>query len=156
MKSESLTLFADYYQFYLQDDNVDVGDLSDAWTPDAVERKLAVVPGSIGVGTARNMDVPVTVEIHDTKPEIQFDEWDQINHCSINIQTGNIVIAGCMDYFPDAKRISVTPGIYEAIVCYRGLDSISKDGLDGNDSYSICFYPGNEIEIEILKKHKTG
>ena len=54
------TLFADYFQFYLQDEAAS-GDLSEAWTVDAVDRLLAVSPGVIGIGTVRNMDVPVEV-----------------------------------------------------------------------------------------------
>lgn len=43
MSHYKLTLFADCFQFYIQDENVD-GNLSDAWTDDAVERLLAVAP----------------------------------------------------------------------------------------------------------------
>ena len=41
------TLFADYFQFYLQDETVE-GDLSDAWTQETVENLLATAPGTIG------------------------------------------------------------------------------------------------------------
>ena len=152
MKKESLTLFADYYQFYLQDDDSEVGDLSDAWTTEAVKRKLAIAPNTIGVGTARNMDVPVEIQIHDEEPKINFDEWDLINQCSIEINTGRIVIAGCTDYFPDAMRIDISPRIYQSIICYKALDSISDDGLDGDDSYLIHLFPGKEIETTTLKE----
>jgi hypothetical protein len=50
-------LFADYFQFYLQDERAG-GDLSESWTQEAVDRLLATAPGTIGVGTVRNMDVP--------------------------------------------------------------------------------------------------
>jgi hypothetical protein len=101
MSSYSYSLFADYYQFYLQDEPVK-GDLSDAWTNDAVSNLLAVAPGTIGVGTVRNMDVPVEVKIVESEPMETFDEWDQVNECDIEILSGTIVIAGCTDYFPDA------------------------------------------------------
>ena len=57
-------VFADYFQFYLQDESVD-GDLVDIWDAVAVERLFALTLGTIAVGTVRNMDVPVVVEIHD-------------------------------------------------------------------------------------------
>ncbi len=60
MSRYELTLFADYHQFYIQDENVD-GKLSDAWTDEAVERLLTVAPGTVGIGTVRNVDVPVTM-----------------------------------------------------------------------------------------------
>jgi hypothetical protein len=50
-------------------------------------------------------------------------------------------VAGCTDYFPDAKRIDVTPGIYDVLVAYRNLESLSEDGLDGDDSYHIFLAP---------------
>jgi hypothetical protein len=50
------SLFADYYQFHLQDEPA-VGDLGEAWNGDAVHRQLAVAPSTIGVGTARNVEV---------------------------------------------------------------------------------------------------
>ena len=37
-------LFADYYQFYLQDECAE-GNLGDSWSPEAVERLLAVGRG---------------------------------------------------------------------------------------------------------------
>jgi hypothetical protein len=79
-------------------------------------------------------------------------EWQQVNLCSLRTGTGRLVVAGCTDYFPDAARISVRPGIYQAIVCYRGLDTISADGLRGDDSYHVFLFPGDECEVSVLKK----
>ena len=64
MTANRYDLFADYFQFYLQDDDQSFGDLSAAWTGEATERLLAVAPHVIGVGTARNMTVPVSVSVH--------------------------------------------------------------------------------------------
>lgn len=56
MTRHQFDVFADYFQFYLQDDDTQLGDLSEAWTPEAVDRLLAVVAGAVGVGTVRNTD----------------------------------------------------------------------------------------------------
>src|SRR4051812_26104513 len=69
-------IFADYHQFYLQDDDQSFGDLSAAWTEEATERLLAVGPHVIGIGTARNMTVPVSVSVHESRPKIREEEWD--------------------------------------------------------------------------------
>ena len=132
------TLFADYFQFYLQDESSS-GDLSDSWTQEAVDRLLAIAPGTIGVGTVRNMKVRVTVEIEDEEPAEDLALWDQVNECSIDVPSGRLVVAGCTDYFPDAPRIELQPGPYRARICYRNLDklSLSADGLEGDDSYRI-------------------
>src|SRR5579863_10494062 len=106
MQSFKFELFADYFQFYLQDEKAK-GDLSESWTEEATQRLLAIAPDTIGVGTVRNMTVPVFVEIQEVESTEGFDKWDHIVECSLNIPTGNIVIAGCTDYFPDAARIKV-------------------------------------------------
>jgi hypothetical protein len=141
MKTIELTLFADYHQFYLQDDDIRVGDLSNAWTAEATERLLAVADHVVGVGTVRSMNVPVHIAIDARLPDLDLSEWDRINRASLACDTGRIVVAGCTDYFPDAKRIDVAPGVYDVLVAYRNLESLSEDGLDGDDSYHIFLAP---------------
>jgi len=151
----SFSLFADYHQFYLQDEAAP-GNLAEAWTPDAVDRMLALAPGVIGVGTARDMDVPVEVEILSQPPAEDFTAWDRVNECSIRLSSTRAVIAGCTDYFPDAARIPVTPGEYRARIYYGGLDSLSPDGLDGQDHYRIALWPAPEGPTIRLKSPSVG
>lgn len=145
-------LFADYFQFYLQDEQAE-GDLSNSWSSEAVERMLALAPGTIGVGTARNMTVPVTVETREFAPQKEdFNIWDQINECSIAVPSGSLVIAGCTDDFPDAARIPLLPGRYRARIYYGQLYDLSDDGLEGNDLYKIVLWPSENSELKILKQ----
>ncbi len=145
-------LFADYHQFYLQDEQADC-DLSDSWTEQASKDLFAIAVGMIGIGTARNLDVPVTVEIHNSEPENDFDEWDHVIECSVDIPSGKIVVAGCTDYFPDAARISVESGVYRARVFYGELDSLSADGCDGKDQYKVALWLGATINPKVIKRH---
>jgi hypothetical protein len=140
MTTHAFTLFADYFQFYLQDEKAH-GDLSEAWTPQAVERLLALAPGVIGVGTARNMDVPVEVDILETEPRDDRGGWDRVNDCTIDVPSGRLVVAGCTDYFPDAARIEIAPGSYNARIYYGGLSTVSADALEGDDRYRIVLWP---------------
>jgi len=151
MQRHELTLFADYHQFYLQDDDSTYGDLSEAWTDDATDRLLAVAPHVIGIGTARNVEVPVAVEVHDARPIFDLAAWDRVNLASVQVDSGSVVVAGCTDYFPDAFRIKVAPGTYEALICYFGLDTLSEDGLDGDDRYLVVLYPGRAQQVQVLK-----
>lgn len=144
-------LFADYHQFYLQDEPVE-GNLGDAWTEDASSRLLAVAPGVIGVGTVRNMDVPVTIEILDREPQLDPAGFDHVVECSLSVQSGRIVVAGCTDYFPDAARIDVPAGTYRVRVSYANLSSLSADGLDGNDSYHLELWLAPSAEVSVLKR----
>ena len=151
MHRYDLVLFADYHQFYLQDEKAD-GDLSDAWSDEATDRLLALAPGVIGIGTVRNMDVPVRIQILEREPPPDFTEFDQVIECSLEIPSGRIVAAGCTDYFPEAKRIEVPTGTYRVRVGYANLDSLSEDGLDGNDSYNLQLWQAPTAGVSILKR----
>jgi len=147
-------LFADYHQFYIQDEPVE-GNLGDSWTPEAIERLLALAPGTVGVRTVRNMTVPVDIEICDTPFDERLDAWDQVNECSIQIESGRIVVAGCTDYFPDAARIVVQPSTYRVRVYYGKLDSLSPDGLEGEDHYRLAMWPDTPGPAVVLKQRPT-
>ena len=153
MRRFEYKLFADYHQFYLQDECVK-GDLSESWTQEATDRLLAVAPGTIGVGTVRNMVVPVVVEVVDTEPDEDTTKWDQVNECDFEVRSGRVVVAGCTDYFPDAARIDVEPGSYRARLYYGSLDALSDDGLDGDDHYKIVLWRGMPGPLEILKQRR--
>ncbi|PSB88012.1 hypothetical protein C5F63_08785 [Photobacterium damselae subsp. damselae] len=103
MEEFELELFADYHQFYLQDDEVEKNDLGDAWTEEVIERLSASTYFAIGIGTVRNMDVPVFIKILEAEPSINFDDWEHVVMTSIEYEIRKLVIAGCTDYFPDAK-----------------------------------------------------
>lgn len=62
------------------------------------------------------------------------------------------------DYFPDAARVSLLPGSYRARIYYAHLDSLSEDGLDGNDEYRVVLWPAPPSGLKILKArgHKVG
>jgi len=149
--TRSFELFADYFQFYIQDESSD-GDLSNAWTDQATADLVALAPGVIGVGTARNMDVPVTIEIHDAEPSLSLDAWDQVAECDIAVPSGKLIVAGCTDYLRDAARISVPSGQYRARLLYAGLNTLSADGLDGADHYTVQLWRAPAQGLRILKR----
>ena len=148
---QSFNLFADYFQFYLQDEAVD-GDFSDAWTHEAVTRLLAVAPGAVGVGTVRNMEVPVSLEVLASEPPLNAAPYDHIVEGPLSVAGKRLVIAGCTDYFPEAARIQIAPGSYRVRVCYSGLDSLSEDGLDGDDRYHLQLWPAPLSDVAVVKQ----
>jgi len=150
MRRFEYKLFADYFQFYLQDESVE-GDVSESWSAEAEARLLAVAPGTVGVGTVRNMDVPVTVELLDAQPDSDFKDWDHVTECAIEVLSGRIVIAGRTDYFPDASRIDVEPGSYRVRISYGHLDTLSDDGLDGDDRYRVQLWQASAIAPQVIK-----
>jgi hypothetical protein len=148
---QNFNLFADYFQFYLQDETAD-GNLSDAWSDEAVSRLLAVAPGVVGVGTVRNMEVGVTLEVLTSSPELNMTAYDHVVECSLTVTSKKLVIAGCTDYFPDAARIPVDPGTYRVRVCFSDLKSLSEDGLDGDDRYHLQIWPAPWGDIAVVKQ----
>ena len=155
MQTHRFKLFADYFQFFLQDESAD-GNLSDCWSADAVQRLLALAPGTIGVRTVRNMEVPVLVEVHLSEPKGDFAAWDHVTECSIDLPSGRIVVSGCTDYFPDAARIEVAPGCYQVRLFYGALDTVSEDGLKGNDHYKAALWPASWSEVRVLKNWRMA
>src|SRR5258707_13388220 len=103
MLRQELEIFADYFQFYLQDDE-QLGDLSDAWTEDAIKRMFAIGPGVVGIGTVRNMDVPVTIDVLEAEPIDDIGEWEHVVEGGLEVGTGRLVVAGSTDFFPNALR----------------------------------------------------
>ena len=155
MTRHQFELFADYFQFYIQDDDQELGSLADAWTTDAVDRLLAVAAGTVGIGTVRNMDVPVTIEVHDTEPDLALEAWDHMVECDLEVKSGRVVVAGCTDYFPEAARIPLTPGLYRVRASYGGLDTLSEDGLDGSDSYRVQLWPSRGPGTVVVVKQRS-
>lgn len=146
-------IFADYCQFYIQDEDAQ-GDLSSSWTEEAVAQLLALAPGTIGVGTVRNMEVPVELELCASAPSADLDMWDHVNECSIDVPSGRLVVAGCTDYFPNAARVEVRPATYRARIYYGCLDSLSEDGLEGDDQYKIVLWPAPVEDLRVLKQRQ--
>ena len=151
IKSLTLNIFADYFQFYIQDEAA-AGDLSQSWDEEAVARLFAIAPGTVGIGTVRNTDVPIVMEIHDHEPRDDLSEWDHVVEASLDVPSGKIVIAGCTDYFPDAMRLDVPPGCYRVRVSYGSLDALSEDKLSGDDHYRLQLWPGIKDNPKILKQ----
>jgi hypothetical protein len=139
-----LELFADYFQFYIQDENAS-GYSGDIWTDHAIKIMLATADGTIAIGTVRNMVVPVYIRILSSSPEMKVSDDENeiglINECDLKVSSGQIVIAGCTDYFPEAKRIKLNAGLYRVRVYYFNLDKLSENGLEGKDLYEVQLWP---------------
>lgn len=151
MKSYYLEIFADYNQVYLHDETIEP-DLSVAWDDQAYENLIVVDHGCIALSTARNMDVPVELVVSDEKPYIDKKSWEHIVYCGISLDSGLLVVRGPSDYLPNATRARLQPGYYAVYILYRGLTTLSEDGLEGDDYYKIMLWPSDEVvEVSVLK-----
>jgi hypothetical protein len=154
MRILTFELFADYFQFYLQDEDSN-GINGDSWSNDACARKLAVEPDAIGVGTERNFNVPVVIELWPSEPPLDFAAWDHVVECSFAVPTGKIVVAGCTDELAESRRIDIDPGIYRARVSGGHLAS-AKSFDEGDDVYRVQLWRAPAGPIDVLKQDETA
>jgi hypothetical protein len=168
--SYQFSIFADYHQVYLEDSQARTGEEKDtdqrvaaldAWVAQLLNeqariRHLGVAPGVICILTARNMTVPVKVEVYTQAPPSDVEGWDQVVEASLEVPSGCLVVLGCTDYLPDAPRIAVEPGTYRARVYFGGIDTLSSDGLEGADHYQVALWPAPASEPVILLAKDGG
>lgn len=148
-----LEVFADYYQFYVCDEafSTDTGTL---WDDVATDRMLAAGADLVAVGTARNCDVPVTLEILGGEPPNDFADWDHVVECGIHLSSGRLILFGCTEDPKEAPRFHVRPGDYCARISYGNLTELFS-ALEGNDRYRVQLWPGTRSEVSVAKRRPS-
>lgn len=141
MTEYAFELFADFHQFLVRDSQAEWADLPEQWTGEAIASMFVQGTGYVGVGTARDTVVPVRVRVHSLEPSLDPAHWDRVVMGTIDIPSGELVISGVTDNEMTGGRIEVAPGTYCLRVLYENLNSISSDGLSGNDRYSLELWP---------------
>lgn len=143
-------IFADYFQIYLRDEAH--SELPDDYTEENIARHLMVGPTGIIVHTARNMSVPIRVEWHDQRPTFDFDTFQHVVDAGFSCPTGQLVLAGMTDDVETSPRLSVKAGPLGVRLSLSGLDTLSDNGLDGNDQYLVQLWPESKTSIlHVLK-----
>ncbi|MEK7723898.1 MAG: hypothetical protein AAB336_06085 [Acidobacteriota bacterium] len=143
-------IFADYHQFYLEDET-SPHDTGSIWTKETFQQMIAVSEKLVAVGTARNVEVPISIEIHDSEPILEIEKYSRINECSLETTSNKLILAGCTDYLPEAIRIEIEPAIYRVRVLYGNLETV-KDEFEGEDFYILQLWKENEFrEVKTLK-----
>jgi hypothetical protein len=143
-------LLADYFQIYLRDEAHP--DLPDDYTDEAIASRLVAGPHAVILHTARNMTVPIRVEWHDQRPKVDLDAYQHVVEAQFDCPSGQLVLAGLTDYDPTAPRLSVKAGPLGVRASLSGLDTLSEDGLEGDDPYVVQLWPGAEPEgVRVLK-----
>ena len=153
MAVERLELFADYFQFVLLDERCD-DDFSAIWTPEALQRMLAVGDRSISVGTLRNVTVSVEIYFVTAKPIFDLSGYDHAAEASFSVPSGRLAVLGCTDYLPDAKHFDVQPGHYQVLSLASGVDTIVNEWDPAEDLYSVYLWLGAPIIPRLLKHWK--
>jgi hypothetical protein len=142
-------IFADYHQFYLADARG--WSIPDDWVDEAMANRIHCDADLLVVTTARDMNVPVRVELHDREPQIDTTAADHVVLGSVG-SGGQLIVIGCTEPIDTAARIAVPSGNLRAMVVFSGLDTLSEDELDGEDRYVIHLWPSPETGVEVLRK----
>jgi len=146
-------IFADYFQFYLWD----AGEMPEPPT-DYVETdlraRIKAAPFVVVIQPVRNMDVPVTLALAEAAPVLDLDAWDHVAEASLDLPSGRLEIHECTGGSIDI--LDVAPGGYRVRACFAGLDTLSEDGLDGDDRYHLTLWPAPAAPVEVLKQHEDG
>lgn len=133
-------LFADYHQVYLCD-AVRPPTLPDEWRQEDLRQRVTLADRALVLSTARNVEVPVKVELHGTRPTPDLALVDHAVEASLRVPSGKLVIAGLTDDIKAAARLAVPAGELRALVLFTGLGSLSEDGLEGDDRYTVHLWP---------------
>lgn len=146
-------IFADYHQFYLWDRARDASSALDYTEADCTAR-IKTGPFIVVIMPERNMAVPVTLELADRAPDPDFEAWDHVTEASLDLPSGGLEIHECTGGSVDV--LEVEPGSYRVRTHHGGLDSLSEDGLDGDDQYRIVLWPAPASEVVVIKQFTGG
>ena len=136
-------LYADHNQIHLLDETSSPS-FEDAWTTEATEDCLAVAKGGLAIGTKETDDVVVTIELAKAQPE-KLAPGDRINEASIALPSGKLVVMGCADYFPKAKRVALAKGTYRIRITHTGL-------ARGKEKLAIVLWPAKPAKPKVLQR----
>ena len=149
MQRVEFQLFADYFQFYVMDEQASP-PIPEDWTDEDVASRVQVAPYLIIVCPVRNMTVPVVVEVHEAEPALSLVGWDHVVACSIDLPYGQILVDECTG--PPAARLRVEPGHYQARVLFGGLGTLRENDLEGDDHYEVMLWQGEPRDLQVLKQ----
>jgi hypothetical protein len=147
------TVFADYFQFIVQDENAE-DDFAAIWTDEALVAQTAFGMSAVCAGTLRNVEVPVEIVVAEADPRISLEVVDHAVEGSIEVPSGRLVVMGCTDYFADATRLEVQPGTYQVLAVMTGIESIKTEWEPANDKYIVYLWPGPARPSKLLKHWK--
>jgi hypothetical protein len=144
-----LAIFADYHQFYVWDPETSGGQAPEQWSNEDVANRVKVLRGVVVVCPARQMTVPVEVGIWDSEPHVVFNAWQHVAEAPLTT-AGRIEIHECTG--GSHACFTVEPGDYTVRALFRGLDTLSEDGLDGKDFYEIQIWKAPSAGLRIIRK----
>lgn len=144
-----LRVFADYHQFYVWGADTCDRHAPEDWSDQDVADRAKAASGVVVICPVRSMEVPVEAGIWDSEPQVIFDQWQHVIEAPLRT-TGRIEVDECTGE-PQAG-FAVEPGDYTVRALYRGLDSLSEDGLEGEDFYEVQIWMASCAGLRVIKR----
>lgn len=144
-----LKVFADYHQFYVWDPVASDRHAPEDWSDQDVANRAKVVPGVVVICPVRNMEVPVEIGIWDSEPQVIFSAWQHVIEAPL-ATAGLVEIHECTG--GSLACFSVEPGDYTVRALYRGLDTLSEDGLEGKDCYEVQMWKSPCTGFRVIRR----
>src|SRR4051794_20059316 len=138
LQHQAFEVFADHHQFYLWDEGMSPEAPIDYDDAD-VERRIKTAAYVVVIQPERDMNVEVDLEVHDSAPAYNADEWDHIAEASLELPTGKLQVHECTG--GPVADFELEPGWYRVRSLHGGLGTIDESGLEGSDHYSIMLWP---------------
>jgi hypothetical protein len=98
--------------------------------------------------------VAVDIHISDARPALAFDTVDHAVEGAFASPTGQLLVMGCTEYFPDARRLSVASGNYQFLYLISGVSTIKNEWEPADDLYRLYLWPGHPIPTRVIKQWK--
>ena len=96
------------------------------------------------------MTVPVALEIYESDPGFAPNSWDHVAECSLQLDSGQLEVHECTG--GSVATLHVKPGSYRVRALYGSLDSLSSNGLEGDDHYLVNLWPAPPGPVVVLKQ----
>jgi hypothetical protein len=136
-----LQVYADYYQFYVQDEHSPC-DTGEIWAkPEDTELGLVAGDGLVAISTKRYETVPVRIERYHADPGFDWEGIDRVSECGLVVTTQLVVgmPISSMTAVPE-----VEPGTYAVRSMAWGLATVTSD-WDGGDHYIVQLWPADDV-----------
>jgi len=142
-----LEIFADYFQFYLWDSDKRPAPV--IWSEQNVRDRAHVALGVVVICPIRNMRVPLEVSIWEEEPHTVFADWQHVVEAPLELEKDNLEVYECCG--ERKAQFAVPRGSYTVRALFRGLDTLSEDGLKGDDFYSVEVWPAKLDALRVVK-----
>lgn len=115
------------------------------WSDEAMDDKMALNEGIIGVGIDSDTKVSCEIEQFDIQPELERVKYEHISEAVIDLKSGNLQILDCPESSVQFEQ-KVTPGTYRFRMLHIGLNE------DDEHLCRVEYWSDTNTEKRIIKK----